>query len=286
MASLAGFCYGVNRAVDLCLSTKDQNPGRFVCVLGQLIHNDMAIEYLKKRGIQTISSIDEMPDGSICIIRSHGEPPQVFEKLKIRGIEIVDATCPDVKRVQSTAAQLAKEDYQVVIIGQYVHPEVIAIAEHVNAQQKHRAIIIYSDEDIEKYKNILTKARKVGVVVQTTKPMEKFESLVSSISRICYEVRAFNTICNATSKRQQQAKELAKEVDFMVIVGSKHSANTTHLAEICKAINPDTVHIENVNELKHYKLDEVNFIGVTAGASTPKFVIDEVIDYLSTNKGE
>jgi 4-hydroxy-3-methylbut-2-enyl diphosphate reductase len=286
LASLAGFCYGVNRAVDLCINTKSQNSSRTVCVFGQLIHNEMAIKYLESKGVLTIDSMDEIPEGSICVIRSHGEGPEVFDKLKDRNVEVVDATCPDVKRVQSTAAQLARENYQVIIIGQYDHPEVIAIEQHVNSQQKQPAIIVSSYKDIEDKKQQILRARKVGVVVQTTKTMEEFETLLSCISRISYEVRAFNTICNTTSRRQKQAQELAKDVDFMVVVGSKHSSNTSNLAQICKEINLNTVHVENVRELKDYNLDEYDSIGVTAGASTPKFVIDEVMKYLSTNKGD
>lgn len=281
LASLAGFCYGVSRALDICLKTKSHNPQRNVCVLGQLIHNNQAIEYLEKNGIQTINSIADIPDGAICVIRSHGESPETLEKLKQKGIEVIDATCPDVKLVQNTAAQLAREDYQVIIIGQSDHPEVIAIQEHVNSQQKRRALIVSTLDDINNNKDLITKSKKVGIVVQTTNSMEKFTSLLSQLSSLCYEIRAFNTICNTTSQRQEQAKELAKEVDFMVIVGGKQSSNTTHLAQICKAININTVHIENANELKHYDLSSFNSIGVTAGASTPKFVIDEVMDYLT-----
>lgn len=194
---------------------------------------------------------------------------------------IVDATCPDVKRVQSTAAQLATEDYQVIIFGQDDHPEVVAIREHVDSQQKKKAIVISNVQEVKQHKQVITNAKKVGVVTQTTQSTDKFTSLISHISSLCYEIRAFNTICNTTSKRQEMAKELAKEVDFMVIIGSKSSSNTRHLSEICKLINNNTVHVENTEELKKYDLCNFNFIGVTAGASTPKFIIDEIMQYLT-----
>lgn len=164
----------------------------------------------------------------------------------------------------------------------------VAIREHVDSQQKKKALVISSIQEIEQYKEIITKAKKVGVVTQTTQSTDKFNSLISHISSLSYEIRSFNTICNTTSKRQELAKELAKEVDFMVIIGSKSSSNTTHLTEICKAINKNTVHVENTEELKNYDLCNFNSIGVTAGASTPKFIIDEVMQYLTKNqcKGE
>lgn len=268
------------------METKSKNPDKVVCVLGQLIHNNQAIEYLEQNGIYTVNSINDLPEGSICVIRSHGEGPEVFEQLKQRNIQIIDATCPDVKRVQNTAAKLAEEGYQVIIIGQSDHPEVIAIGEHVNSINKQKALIISSFENIDSYQEIIRKSKKIGVVVQTTQSMQKFTTLLSHISSLAYEIRAFNTICNATFKRQQQAQELARDVDFMIVVGSKQSANTTNLAQICKNINSNTVHVEDSKELNTFNLKLFNKIGVTAGASTPKFVIDEVINYLNHNKGE
>lgn len=270
----------------MCLETKKHNPERVVCVLGKLIHNNQAIKYLEENGILTINRLEEVPEGSICVIRSHGEGPAILEKLRSKNVEIIDATCPDVKRVQNTAARLAREDYLVIIIGQSDHPEVVAIKEHVNAQQKQPALIVSEFESIERNKENIIKARKVGVVVQTTKPMEVFTTCLSQISTLSYEVRAFNTICNTTSKRQEQAKEIASNVDFMVIIGDKHSSNTTHLAQLCKAINVNTVHVESTEELKGFDLCKFRSIGVTAGASTPKFVIDEVMEYLSRNIGD
>lgn len=218
------------------------------------------------------------------MIRSHGEGPEIIQKLKNKGVEIVDATCPDVKHVQNTAALLAHEGYQVIIIGQSDHPEVIGIEEYVNSVKKKMALIVSSTQDVNNNKDLIEKSHKVGVVVQTTQSMSKFTSLLAAIAELSYELKAFNTICNATSKRQQQACELAKDVDFMVVVGSRQSANTTHLAQICKIINNNTVHIDNVTELKDCNLNDYRSVGVTAGASTPKFVIDEVIDYLTSKK--
>lgn len=281
LASLAGFCYGVRRAVDLCVKVKENNPHKDVYVLGQLIHNNQAIEYLEKRGIKTIDSVEEAPTGSICVIRSHGEGPQVLQQLEERGIEIVDATCPDVKRVQDTAATLAQEGYKVIIIGQSAHPEVVAIKDHVNHQGSQQALVISSVEDIETHKEALKSAKKIGVVTQTTQTVEKFKDLLSKLAEITYEIKAFNTICNATSSRQKQARNLSKDVDLMIVVGSKKSANTTHLADICREINPNTIHIENFDSLKGVELTSYGTIGVTAGASTPAFVIDDVIKYIN-----
>lgn len=201
--------------------------------------------------------------------------------MKSRGIEIVDATCPDVKRVQNTAAALASKNYQVVIIGKSDHPEVKAIKEHADAQNQKATIVVSSINDVDKNLDLIKKAKKVGVVVQTTKPMEFFATILSHISQLCYELRAFNTICNTTSNRQQQAKTMAQEVDCMVVIGDKQSSNTTSLARICTETNKNTIHVESTEELEDYNLTGFNLIGVTAGASTPKNVIDEVIQYLN-----
>lgn len=267
--------------MELCVETKRNNPHKQVFVLGKLIHNKQAIEYLNNQGIQTVERIEDIPEDSTCVIRSHGEGPGTIKVLKDRGVEIIDATCPDVKRVQNTAASLASQDYQVIIIGKSDHPEIKAIKQHTDAQNKKAAVIVSSIEDVEKNLDLIKTEKKIGVVVQTTKPMEFFATILSHLSRYCYELRAFNTICNTTSNRQEQAKALAKEVECMVIIGDKQSSNTTSLARICKEINVNTIHVETTDELKDHNLNGFKLIGVTAGASTPKNVIDEVIDYLN-----
>lgn len=280
LAKFAGFCYGVKRAVETAKKLKVENPDKSICVLGELIHNAHVIAELETLGIKTLTEIPEKGEG-ICVIRSHGESPQVIEKIKNAGFEIVDLTCPDVKKVQQKAIELAKDGYFVVIVGKSEHPEVVAI--RANAE-------LYSDKVVvaatpEQLKNYDLKDKKVGVVVQTTQRVSALNSIVEYLNTIASEVRVENTICKSTSMRQTEAKELAQSSDLVIVAGSKKSANTTHLAEILKDIT-NTVHIENADELENYKelLEKSNSIAVTAGASTPQDVIENVIDKLNERK--
>lgn len=248
--------------------------------MGQLIHNNQVIDYLKNIGIHTINEIPEKLDG-ICIIRTHGATPQIISELEQKGCKIFDATCPDVKHVQNKAKILAEEGYKVIIIGKADHPEVIAIKAYADSSSDKKAIVISCAEEIDKYLEEIKDASKTGIVIQTTQTSENFKKILPIITEHSKELKVYNTICSATFKRQQEAKALAKEVELMVVVGSKSSANTTHLAEILRQITK-TIHIETHEELDSYKdlLNKVNKIGVTAGASTPEFVINEVVKKL------
>ena len=248
-----------------------------VYILGQLIHNNQVIEELNRLGISTIEAIPEKIDG-ICIIRTHGVTPQTIQTLESKGCKIIDATCPDVKRVQDKAKDLAKDGYRVIIIGKADHPEVIAIKAHSDLCSLKEALVISSIEEIEKFLPEIKDSKKIGVVIQTTQLIENFKEILSVIAEYSKELKVYNTICSATFKRQQSAKELAREVELMIVVGSKSSANTTHLAEIIKPIK-ETILIETSDELENYKniINKAQKIGVTAGASTPEYVITEVI---------
>jgi len=278
LARHAGFCYGVQRAVDLSIKIKKDNPEVPVYILGQLIHNNQVIEKLNRLGIQTITEIPEKING-ICIIRTHGVTPQTIQTLESKDCKIIDATCPDVKRVQDKAKDLAKEGYRVVIIGKADHPEVIAIKAHADLFSEKTAIIISSKKEAKNFLPEIKEAKKIGIVIQTTQLIENFKEILLIIAEFSKELKVYNTICSATFKRQQSAKELAKEVELMIVVGSKASANTSHLAEIIKPIK-ETILIETSEELENYKniIDKTQKIGVTAGASTPEYVINEVIN--------
>lgn len=277
LARHAGFCYGVKRAVDLSIKVKEDNPDTPVYVLGQLIHNTQVIEYLNNAGIQTLESIPETLNG-ICIIRTHGATPKTIQELQLKNCQIINATCPDVKRVQDKARSLADKGYQVVIIGKADHPEVIAIKSHADLCSDNKAIVISSIEEADKYSDYIKQAKKIGIVIQTTQKNENFKKILPIIAEYSTELKVFNTICSATFKRQQEAIALAKEVELMVVVGSRSSANTTHLAEITSSIKK-TILVETQEELNLYKdlLNNTNKIGITAGASTPRFIINEVI---------
>ncbi len=277
LAKFAGFCYGVKRAVETAKKLKKENPGKNIYILGELIHNTDVINELENLGIKTIYEIPAKGDG-ICIIRSHGESPEVFDRIKKAGFEVVDLTCPDVKKVQQRAIELAQNDYFVVIVGKPNHPEVMAIKANADLYSKNVVVATTIDE-LEKYEASIKSHKKVGVVVQTTQMVSSLNCVINYLNTIAKEVLIYNTICQSTSMRQKEAKELARESDLMVVVGSKKSANTTHLAEILKDFTT-TIHIENDTELKEYKnlFNNAKNIGITAGASTPQDIIDKVIE--------
>ena len=277
LAKFAGFRYGVKRAVETAKKLKKENPGKNIYILGELIHNTDVINELENLGIKTIYEIPAKGDG-ICIIRSHGESPEVFDRIKKAGFEVVDLTCPDVKKVQQRAIELAQNDYFVVIVGKPNHPEVMAIKANADLYSKNVVVATTIDE-LEKYEASIKSHKKVGVVVQTTQMVSSLNCVVNYLNTIAKEVLIYNTICQSTSMRQKEAKELARESDLMVVVGSKKSANTTHLAEILKDFTT-TIHIENDTELKEYRnlFNNAKNIGITAGASTPQDIIDKVIE--------
>ena len=278
LAKFAGFCYGVKRAVETAVKLKEENPDKNIYILGELIHNTDVINELDKMGIKTIYEVPKSGD-CICIIRSHGAAPEVLEQIRNAGLELVDLTCPDVKKVQQRAIELAKNDYFVVIVGKPNHPEVIAIKANADLYS-NKVVVATSIEELEPYSAQIKSHRKVGVVVQTTQMVSSLNLVVNYLNTIAKEVLIYNTICQSTAMRQKEAKELAKETDVMIVVGSKKSANTTHLAEILKDYTK-TIHIENDTELDKEILNGVKSIGITAGASTPQKIIDKVIEKIS-----
>ena len=279
LAKYAGFCYGVKRAVDTVKKLKAENPDKKIFILGELIHNAQVINELADLGIMTLDELPQKGEG-ICVVRSHGESPQVFEKIKNAGFELVDLTCPDVKKVQQKAIELAKDGYYVVIVGKSEHPEVVAIK--ANAELwTDKVVVATTPEQLKSYESELKSHKKVGIVVQTTQRISTLNSIVEYVTSIAKEIHVSNTICASTTMRQTEAKELAQSSDLMLVVGSKKSANTTHLAEILTDFTR-TIHIENCTELQNYKevISLADNISVTAGASTPQILIENVINEL------
>lgn len=276
LAKFAGFCYGVKRAVDTAVKLKSENPDKNVYILGELIHNSDVIKELEHLGVKTIYEIPQKADG-ICIVRSHGETPEVISKLEKSGFEVVDLTCPDVKKVQHRAIELAQNNYYVIIVGKSNHPEVIAIKANADLYSKH-VIVASSVEEILSYEKEIKSHKKVGVVVQTTQMLSTLNTVVDYLNSIAKEILIYNTICQSTVMRRNEAAELAGTSDLMIVVGSKKSANTSHLAEILKKYT-QTIHVENDLELNKYSdlIANSKNIGVTAGASTPQNIIDKVI---------
>ena len=264
LAEHLGFCYGVKRAIEI--ARQNASTDGTSSTLGPIIHNPQMVERLKNEGVGTVSSLDEMEDG-LVIIRSHGVGPKVYEKEESRGLELVDATCPHVKKAQLSAKLLSEEGYTVVIVGEKNHPEVKSIFEWT----EQNAYIIETEAEVDALPSI----GKLGIVSQTTFSGEKFRSIVSCLLEKSREIKILRTICTATDLRQASALELAKKVDVMIVVGGKNSANTSRLAQLC-ATKCKTYHIETVAELQDEWLDHVNKIGITAGASTPDWIIKEV----------
>lgn len=278
LAKFAGFCYGVKRAVETVKKLKAENPERNICVLGELIHNSQVIEELNAMGIKSLKTLPEKGSG-ICVVRSHGESPEVFEQIKNSGFEVYDLTCPDVKKVQQKAIELIKDGCCLIIVGKAEHPEVIAIKANAH-QWGDKIIVATTPEQIKPYENEL-KSHKIGVVVQTTQMLSTLNAIVDYLKTITNDIIIANTICKSTSMRQSEAVELANTSDLMIVVGSKKSANTSHLAQILENITP-TIHIETEKELSNYEalIKKSQKISVTAGASTPQNIIQNVIHKL------
>ena len=276
LAQSAGFCYGVNRAVKSTMELK-KSSDKDVFVLGELIHNAHVIGELTKMGIKTVQKLPENNCG-YCVIRSHGVAPEVIDDIKAKGYEILDMTCPDVKKVQQKAVELVQNDYLLLILGKESHPEVEAIKANA-LLYSDKVFVINDSDDLQNKIEKIKENKKVGIVVQTTQKIDFLKNIVSELLPIVRELKVFNTICPSTAKRQKEAVEIAKESDLMIVIGGKNSANTTHLAEILKDITP-TIHIENSKELENYRelLEKSVNIGITAGASTPKDIIDDVIE--------
>ena len=279
LAKYAGFCYGVKRAVDTVVKLKKENPEKNIYILGELIHNSQVIDELCNKGIETINELPQNGCG-YCVVRTHGQTPEVFEQIHNAGFEVCDLTCPDVKKVQQKAIELVKEGYYLVIVGKEEHPEVAAIK--ANALQYGNKVLVSAlISDLEQHEPELREAQKIGVVVQTTQMLSTLNPIIEYLISVSKEIRVINTICPSTSKRQTEAAQMAQNNDLMIVVGSKNSANTTHLADICREFTK-TIHIESEKELDKYSelILKARNIGITAGASTPQSVIDKVVEKL------
>ncbi|WP_196594683.1 4-hydroxy-3-methylbut-2-enyl diphosphate reductase [Pectinatus sottacetonis] len=264
LADYLGFCYGVKRAIKL--AREQAGKDKQVVTLGPIIHNPQMVKQLADEGIGLVNSLDEIDKGTV-IIRSHGVGPSVYKRASEKGLRIIDATCPHVKKAQMSAKTLAEEGYFVVIIGEKAHPEVKSIVEWSGRS----AVVIEDVHEAEK----LHFVRKLGIVAQTTFSRGKFKQLVDILIDKSNDIKVLRTICTATEQRQAAAEELAMKVDMMLVIGGKNSANTTRLASLCAKKCP-TYHIETADELKDNWFHHIEKIGVTAGASTPDWLIREV----------
>ena len=275
-AKSAGFCYGVERAVRLAEQTAREKGG---CVmLGSIIHNAHVVRELEQLGGRCVNSVEEIRPGDTVIIRSHGERKEVFDRLAEVGIQCVDATCPNVQRIQQLVAQADGEGRTPIIIGEEHHPEVIGVA-----SWSRRSMIFETPEKLQKWLDSAPENRHfpLTAVAQTTCIRSLWETSSKILKKECTNAKLFDTICNATQRRQSEAAELAAMVDVMVVVGDRKSANTQHLTEICSERCPRVYQIEGASELEPNFLKGCSVAGLTAGASTPASIIKEVNETMS-----
>ncbi len=270
-AKTAGFCYGVKRAIEMAMSAGEECDR--VYTLGPLIHNDDAVKELEHRGVRCISSADEANSGDTVIIRSHGVAPEIYDRLSRAGANIIDATCPSVARVHDIARRESEEGRLVVIIGDPNHAEVVATAGWCS-----NSLVFRAAEEIEHFiENYPDFAQKsISIIAQTTAERRNFENCIKILKNRCTNAKIFDTICSATNRRQDEARNLASECDGMIVIGGHHSANSRHLAQICSQVCSNVAFIENATQLNLSQFKGCYKIGITAGASTPEWIIKEV----------
>ena len=270
LAKSAGFCFGVEKAVNTVYEEAKKGD-EIVYTLGPIIHNEEVVKDMRKRGVESvkIEDLDSLPKGTV-IIRSHGVSRYIYNFVKQSGHRVVDATCPFVKKIHAIVSVQSGKGNTVVIIGNPEHPEVLGIKGWGDENT-------YAVENIEQFINLkLKKDKEIIIVAQTTFNHKKFQEIIDKISLLGYDVRCFNTICNATQERQVEAKNIASNVDAMIVIGDKKSSNTGKLVEICQEECRNTVFIQTLEDLDYDALLSVDSVGITAGASTPKHIIEEV----------
>jgi 4-hydroxy-3-methylbut-2-enyl diphosphate reductase len=279
VAQTAGFCFGVRIAVDMAKQAGEKLGHAYTN--GPIIHNKQVVNYLKSIGVEEMQDYSQLKPGNTVIIRSHGVPPKTERMLKELNINVLDATCPFVKKVHDKVKRLVEEGYFVVIIGEEGHPEVIGTLGHLE-EVGGKGVVVENFEDLVKK---VPKRNRIGVVAQTTQSEDFFREAVGYLAENTEELKVFNTICDATSVRQEEVKKIAPKVDIIIIIGGKHSGNTQRLYQISKALNPNTYHIETADELQRQWFENKENIGVSAGASTPDWIIQEVVNKIKEIKG-
>ena len=273
IAKSAGFCFGVTRAVNMVYEAieKENVP---IYTYGPIIHNDEVVKDMEKNGVTVINDLDELSshEKGVMIIRSHGISKAEYDKIKDCGFEVLNATCPFVSKIHRYVEDYSSKGYDIIIVGSPKHPEVCGIKGW--ADEKCHVTIINSPEDAEKYTKNSTK--KLCIVSQTTFNYNKFQDIVEIIAKKGYDITVLNTICNATEVRQTEAREVAQGADVMIVIGDRNSSNTQKLFEICKKECNNTYYIQTSNDMDYGLLESFNNVGITAGASTPNNIIEEV----------
>ena len=268
----AGFCFGVKRAIKLAFDAVKTKNGK-AYTLGPLIHNPQVVEDLRKKGVLVAKNSGGIQKG-ILIVRSHGVHPEILKRIKKKRIKVVDATCPFVKRAQRMAKLLHDQGYQVVVVGEAKHPEVQGIVGYAN----NSALVINHN----RMKKSLPHFDKLGVVAQTTLNIDSFKKVIGKLVEKADELKVINTICHATAHTQKTTLKLAGRVDMMIVVGGHNSANTTRLAKLCRRLGTSTHHVETAGELRKAWFKDRKSVGVTAGTSTPEWLIKQVVERIKS----
>jgi 4-hydroxy-3-methylbut-2-enyl diphosphate reductase len=268
LAESAGFCFGVKRATSMAFDAAEHYHQ--ICSLGPIIHSPQLVKKLEEKGVRVIENVAEIPEGAV-IIRSHGVTSVELDHILERELNIVDATCPFVKKAQDHAALLSREGYVVILVGEAEHPEVQGI---VSYARDGEVFVVADRRQAEE----LPRKSRIGVVAQTTQSFENLRQVVEVCLEKSKELRVFNTICSATTVRQNEARNIARQVDMMLVIGGFNSANTNRLAQICIEIQPQTHHVETAEQIEAAWFAGVSTVGITAGASTPRWIIDEVME--------
>jgi 4-hydroxy-3-methylbut-2-enyl diphosphate reductase len=268
----AGFCFGVKRAIRLAFDAIKYKNGK-AYTLGPLIHNPQVVEDLRKKGVRVARNLGRIKQGTV-IIRSHGVHPETLKRIKKKKLKVVDATCPFVKKAQRMAKLLCDEGYQVVVVGEAQHPEVQGIVGYADGS----AMVVNHNS---MPKNI-PHFQKLGIVAQTTLNIDTFKHVVGKLIENAEELKVCNTICDATARAQKSTLKLAGKVDMMIVVGGHNSANTNRLAKLCRRLGTSTHHVETAKELKKQWFKDKSSVGVTAGTSTPEWLIKQVVERIES----
>ena len=273
LAKTAGFCFGVKRAVDTVYKQIEKHQSEKIFTYGPIIHNEEVIKDLRSHGVEVLNDEEELKtvDADVVVIRSHGVAKYIYDIMDERGITCVDATCPFVKKIHKIVAEESAKGSYIVIIGNGEHPEV----EGIRGWAGEQVTVIQTPEDAERFE-LPEKEQKVCIVAQTTFNYNKFKELVEIISKKRYDIVVLNTICNATQERQVEAARIASSVEAMIVIGGRHSSNTQKLYEICLKECENTFYIQTLGDLDPDSVSSVRSVGITAGASTPNQIIEEV----------
>ncbi len=271
LARTAGFCFGVRRAIKIAL--KEATKSSSVYMLGDIVHNEHVVRDINQSGIKVVSEMERIPEGGTILLRAHGSRPDVYSDAGSQGLTIVDATCPMVVEIHDEAKLLESQGYKIAIIGDHNHDEVLGIAGQIKS-----SIVFATPREAREHKGYY---KKLGVVVQSTQDIENVRTIVSELITKASELRFINTICKPTKDHQEEIRTMPTENDLMIIVGSFTSANTIRLTEIARGINPRTHQVQSASDIDPAWFDRVERVGVSAGASTPDYIIKEVVERIA-----